>query len=580
MVRLLPLFIPLFLVSCISGEERLQNIFDEHWEYSLNENPLFATNQGDHRFNDRLPETGIASMERRYEQAKEFLVRLEQLERDNLSETSKLNYDIFRIQLENEIRAYELNDHLLPLNGWWDYHATFADLAGRVPLETVKDYENYLSRMNAFSDYNEGYIERMRAGIVIGFVRPKAVFDDYIASIEALISVVPEESRLYEPFESFPESFTEEERQRLSADAADVIREVVNPEFVRLMRFLEEEYIPGASESLGITETPGGEEYYEWLVQMHTTMEITPEEVHQTGLDEVARIRSEMMEIVRETGFGEDFDGFIEFLRTDPQFYAETPEELLQKTALVLKTMDGKLPELFKTLPRLPYGIRPVPDYLAPRTATAYYSRGSADGTRAGYYAVNTYDLSSRPLYEVTALSLHEAVPGHHLQIALHQELEGLPKFRSVSGFTAYTEGWALYSERLGLDTGMYDDPYQNFGRLSYEMWRALRLVVDTGIHSMGWSREEAVRYMAMNSALSIHNIRSEVNRYIFWPGQALAYKMGEIKIRGLRGKAEREMGSDFNLREFHDVILLSGSVPLRVLEENVNGWIESVSGQ
>lgn len=578
MVRLLPLFFLLFLVSCISGEKRLQNIFDDHWEYSLTENPLFATTQGDHRFNDKLPETGLASVERRYEQAKEFLVRLDHVQRDGLSETSMLNYDIFKIQLENETRAYELNDHLLPLNGWWDYHATFADLANRVPLDTAEDYDNFLSRLRAFSNYNEGYIERMRMGLEIGFVRPKAVFEDYTASIEALIPETPEESRLYEPFESFPDDFTDEERQRFSTDAVEVIREVVNSGFGRLLLFLEEEYIPGASESLGITELPGGEEYYAWLVQMHNTMEITPEEVHQTGLDEVARIRGEMMEIVRETGFGEDFDGFVEFLRTDPQFYAETPEELLQKTALVLKTMDGKLPGLFKTLPRLPYGIQPVPDYLAPRTATAYYSRGSADGTRAGYYAVNTYDLKSRPLYEVTALSLHEAVPGHHLQIALHQELEGLPKFRSVSGFTAYTEGWALYSERLGLDTGMYDDPYQNFGRLSYEMWRALRLVVDTGIHSMGWSREEAVGYMARNSALSLHNIRSEVNRYIFWPGQALAYKMGEIRIRELREKAEQELGTDFDLREFHDVILLSGSVPLRVLEENVNGWIESVS--
>ncbi|PWN08106.1 DUF885 domain-containing protein [Rhodohalobacter mucosus] len=580
MVRFLLPVMSLILVSCISGEERLQNLFDDHWEYSLTDQPLFATNQGDHRFNDKLPETSIESMERRYEQAKEFLVRLDHIQRENLSEASKLNYDIFKIQLENEVRAYELNDHLLPLNGWWDYHASFADLAGRVPLNTVEDYNNYLSRLRAFRMYNEGYIERMRAGLVLGFVRPEEVFEDYMASIEALIPEVPEESRLYEPFESFPESFTEEERQRLSADAADVIGEVVNPEFERLLRFLEDEYIPGASESPGITEVPGGEEYYAWLVQMHTTMEITPVEVHRTGLDEVSRIRSEMMEIVRETGFGEDFEGFIEFLRTDPQFYAETPEELLQKTAMVLKTMDGKLPELFKTLPRLPYGIRPVPDYLAPRTATAYYSRGSADGTRAGYYAVNTYDLRSRPLYEVTALSLHEAVPGHHLQIALHQELEGLPKFRSVSGFTAYTEGWALYSERLGLDTGMYDDPYQNFGRLSYEMWRALRLVVDTGIHSMGWSREEAVQYMAENSALSLHNIRSEVNRYIFWPGQALAYKMGEIKIRELRENAERELGVDFDLREFHDVILLSGSVPLQVLDENVNDWIESVSVQ
>lgn len=578
MIRLLPIITALFMISCISEDDRLQNLFDDHWEYSLRENPLFATNQGDHRFNDKLPESGLAAMERQYDEATEFLDRLNRVNRDDLSDESKLNYDIFRIQLENDIKAYELNGHLLPLNGWWDYYATFADLSNRVPLETVTDYENYLSRLEEFDEYNEGYIERMRQGLEIGFVRPKAVFDDYTASVEALIAETPEESRLYEPFLSLPSGFGDDDRERLVEGAKSVISDVVNPGFERLVRFLEEEYIPGAADSPGITSVPGGDEYYSWLVRMYTTMEITPDEVHQIGLDEVARIRGEMMEIVNESGFGDDFDGFVEFLRTDPQFYAETPGELMEKTALVLKTMDGKLPELFKTLPRLPYGIRPVPDYLAPRTATAYYSRGSADGTRAGYYAVNTYDLKSRPLYEVTALSLHEAVPGHHLQISLQQELKNLPDFRSVAGFTAYVEGWALYSERLGLETGMYEDAYQNFGRLSYEMWRALRLVVDTGIHSMGWSREEAVDYMARNSALSLHNIRSEVNRYIFWPGQALAYKMGEIKIRELRERAEQQLGDDFSLREFHDVVLLSGSVPLNVLENNVNGWIESAS--
>jgi len=346
------------------------------------------------------------------------------------------------------------------------------------------------------------------------------------------------------------------------------------PEYERLYNFLRDEYIPASTETLGITEVPGGEEYYQYLIELHTTLDRSAAEIHQTGLDEVARIRSEMMEIVEETGFGDDFDGFIEFLRTDPQFYAETPEELLKETAYVLKKMDGKLPELFKTLPRLPYGIFEIPDYLAPRTATAYYSRGASDGTRAGFYAVNTYDLPSRPLYEVVALSLHEAVPGHHLQIALTQELDDLPRIRRNASFTAYTEGWALYAERLGLEVGMYDDPYDNFGRLSYEMWRALRLAVDTGIHAKGWSRDEAIDFMASNSALSLHNIRSEVNRYIFWPGQALAYKMGEIKIRELRERAEEELGDDFDLREFHDVILLSGPVPLSVVETNVEDWI------
>jgi uncharacterized protein (DUF885 family) len=577
MYRYLPLLILFLFTSCISAEDQLQNVFEDHWEFTLQNSPLFATNQGDHRFNDRLPESSLDALEQRNQQTREFLYRLESVNYDDLSEGSKLNYEIFKIQIENAIRAYNLNDHLLPLNGWWDYHAVIADLGNRVPLNDTEDYENYLNRLSAFPDYNSGYIDRMKKGLEIGFVRPKAVFDDYLASIEAHVVDSPEESNLFQPFEDFPSSVSESDRDRLIGEAKDVLASIVIPEFKRLRDFLRDEYIPETPESIGITDVEGGEEYYTYLVQMYTTMEVTPDEVHQTGLNEVARIRAEMMEIVEEVGFGEDFDAFVEFLRTDSQFYAETPEELMRETAYVLKKMDGKLPELFKTLPRLPYGIMPIPDYLAPRTATAYYSRGAADGTRAGYYAVNTYDLQSRPLYEVTALSLHEAVPGHHLQIALQQELDDLPRFRTVAGFTAYVEGWALYSERLGLEVGMYDDPYQNFGRLSYEMWRALRLVVDTGMHAKGWTRDEAIDYMASNSALSMHNIRSEVNRYIFWPGQALAYKMGEIKIRELRNMAEEQLGDNFDVREFHDVVLLSGSVPLSVLENNVNAWIADV---
>ena len=558
--------------------DKLLALFNDHREYSLQTSPFFATGQGDHRFNDRLPETSLEALEVRYHETIRFLSRMDYISRDELSEDNRLHYDIFRIQLENSIRAYELNDHLLPLNGWWDYHATFADLGNRVPLNNRTDYEHYLTRLQAFPDYNSGYIERMQKGIDLGFVRPNAVFDDYLASVAAHLADDVTESRLFGPFENFPASLDNEDREELRERAKAILENIVIPEFERLHNFLRDEYIPVATETIGITEVPGGEEYYNYLVEMYTTMEITPAEIHQTGLNEVARIRAEMMEIVEESGFGDDFDGFVEFLRTDPQFYAETPEELMKETAYVLKMMDGKLPLLFKTLPRLPYGIMEVPDYLAPRTATAYYSRGAADGTRAGFYAVNTYDLPSRPLYEVVALSLHEAVPGHHLQIALQQELEDLPQFRTVAGFTAYTEGWALYSELLGVEVGIYDDPLvnpqSNFGRLSYEMWRALRLVVDTGMHAKGWSRDEAIDYMAANSALSLHNIRSEVNRYIFWPGQALAYKMGEIKIRELRSQAEEALGEDFDLREFHDVVLLSGAVPLSVLEDNVMNWI------
>ena len=575
MLQIILLLLFTFPADSLSSDQKLQQLFDDHWEFTLQTNPLSATSQGDQRFNDLLPASGLDAFEERYHQNLHFLGLLKEIDVETLGQEHRVNYDIFKIQLENSIRSFEMNHHLLPLNGWWDYHSTFADLGNRVPLRNSQDYENYLSRLTAFPEYNSGYIERMRKGIEIGFVRPKAVFENYMASVEAHIHEDVTELRLFEPFKEFPTSVNEEERVSLRERAVATLSEYVIPEYEKLIQFLTEEYIPSSTETLGITGVPGGKEYYQYLVELNTTMEITPEEIHLIGQGEVQRIRNEMMEIVEESGFGDDFDGFVEYLRTDPRFYAESAEDLMKETAYVLKKMDGKLPELFKTLPRLPYGIMEVPDYLAPRTATAYYSRGAADGTRAGFYAVNTYDLSSRPLYEVVALSLHEAVPGHHLQIALQQELDELPKFRSESGFTAYVEGWALYSERLGLEVGMYEDIFSNFGRLSYEMWRALRLVVDTGIHAKGWSREEAIDYMASNSALSLHNIRSEVNRYIFWPAQALAYKMGEIKIRELRSLAEEALGDDFDIREFHDVILLSGSVPLSVLEQNVIEYIQ-----
>jgi len=577
MKRILSVFAVLIVTSgCTYPEQDLHQLFKDHYEYSLTVNPLFATNQGIERFNDRLPDTSPAAAELQTSKAREFLERLEKIPYQRLSRDDQINYDIFQIQLENEIRNFELNGHLLPLNGWWDYHSTFADLPNRVPLSDKTDYENYLKRLRAFREYNNGYISRLRRGIEQEWVRPKVVFDNYLESVSAHIVESPEESVLFEPFKNFPVAIGQEDRELLISQAEEVIREAVIPEYRRILEFLENEYIPAAAETPGISELEGGAEYYDFLIRRHTTLDMTAEEIHETGRKEVERIREEMMKIVEQDGFGDDMDTFLEFLRSNPRFYANSAGELLKETALVLKTMDGKLPELFKTLPRLPYGIRPVPDYLAPRTATAYYSRGSADGTRAGYYAVNTYDLNSRPLYEVEALSFHEAVPGHHLQIALQMEIENLPEFRKTAGFTAFTEGWALYSERLGLETGFYTDIYSNFGRLSYEMWRALRLVVDTGIHAMGWSRQEAIDFMVQNSALSLHNIRSEVDRYIFWPGQALAYKMGEIKIRELREFAELELGDNFNIREFHDAVLLNGSVPLSVLDENIRLFVSN----
>ncbi|MBA2244714.1 MAG: DUF885 domain-containing protein, partial [Gemmatimonadetes bacterium] len=353
----------------------------------------------------------------------------------------------------------------------------------------------------------------------------------------------------------------------------------VVPAYQEFLEFMTGEYVPGARQTIAARDLPNGQEYYEYLVRSYTTLDVTPEEVHQRGLSEVSRIRAEMEEIMRQAGHRGSFQEFLTFLRSDPRFYVDSPEELLRHTSLVLKRMDGQLPRLFGRLPRMPYGIREIPAFIAPRTTTAYYSRPSGDGTRSGTYWVNTYDLRSRPLYEVEALSLHEAVPGHHLQIALQQELEGIPSFRRFSGFTAFTEGWALYAERLGLESGFYTDPYSNFGRLTYEMWRACRLVVDTGMHYKGWTRQQAIDFMAENSALSLLNITNEVDRYIAWPGQALAYKTGELKIRELRQEAERELGTAFDVRVFHDVVLGSGAVPLTVLEENVRRYIAEARG-
>jgi uncharacterized protein (DUF885 family) len=344
-----------------------------------------------------------------------------------------------------------------------------------------------------------------------------------------------------------------------------------------------QEYIPGARETIGASELPNGKEYYDFLVRHHTTLDVTPEQVHEIGLREVERIRGEMMAIIEglksEGEFEGDFDDFLEFLRTDPRFFPTSGEQLLKEASFISKKMDGELPALFKTLPRQPYGVAPVPAHIAPKYTAGRYSGAPIDGTKAGFYWVNTYGLESRPLWALTALTLHEAVPGHHLQNALRQELTDLPNFRRYSGINAYGEGWGLYSEWLGIEAGMYDNPYDDFGRLSYEAWRACRLVVDTGMHAMGWSRQKTMDYMIANTALSLHEITTETDRYISWPGQALAYKMGQIKIQELRRRAESRLGSNFDVREFHDVILLDGPVPLTVLEAQIEAFIERSSG-
>jgi len=558
-----------------SMDERFTALVDEIWECDVREDPLLATSTGDHRYNDRLPTISVDDSERRNRVRQDFLTQLKALDRGQLTSTEQINYDILLRQLSDDLAEFDFQTHLIPISQRAGFHVDFPELPKDVPLKTIADYENYAARLRAFSDYTDGHIELLRAGIIAGQTLPAVVLDGWEKAIEAQIVERPRQSLLYAPCKKFPGTFGFGAQTKLQAEISAAIAESVVPAYRRFREFMAKEYVPEARGSIGASALPRGRDFYRHRVRRYTTLDISPEEVHQLGLAEVKRIRGEMDEIIHRVDFQGNFAAFTQFLREDPRFYAETEEELLQVVAVALKKMDGELPTLFGRLPRMPYGLRRVPEYIAPQTTAAYYQRPSGDGTRAGFFYMNVFNLKSRPLYTVEALSLHEAVPGHHLQLALQQEIESLPNFRKFGGFTAFVEGWALYSERLGLEAGFYEDPYSDFGRLTMEIWRACRLVVDTGIHYLGWTRGQAIAYMTANSALSEHNIRSEVDRYISWPGQALAYKMGELKIRELRKMAEQRLGERFDLRAFHDMLLGSGAVPLDVLEANVQAWLD-----
>jgi uncharacterized protein (DUF885 family) len=552
----------------------LHQLFQDQWDAWLRFDPFFATYVGDRRFNDRLPSATDGSFHAWREQLIDFRERQKHIARSTLSPADQLNYDIFARLVDNEIAELGFNAHRLPISRCAGFHLSFPDLFQITPFEREEDYDNYISRLYGFKRYVDENIELMRLGLRTGYLPPRCTLEGMDESLKAQMVDDPTASVFYQPFKTHTLKVSKTFRV-LCEDAQAAIRDSVVPGYRALLQFVEQEYLPGSRESIASADLPNGREYYSHRIRYFTSLDLTPEQVHQTGLDEVRRIRAEMEAVIKKTGSGSDMAHFLEFLRTDPRFYVDTPAALLEKTALVLKRIDGELPRLFKTLPRLPYGIRPVPDYAATGETAAYYNPGLGDGTRAGVYYVNTYDLKSRPLYEVEALSLHEAVPGHHLQLALQAELADLPMFRRYGGFTSFWEGWALYSERLGLEMGFYTDPYSDFGRLSYEMWRACRLVVDTGMHVLGWTRQQAIDHLLENTSSTLLNIVNEIDRYIAWPGQALAYKIGELKIRELRARAEAKLGARFNLREFHDVLLLSGAVPLDVLEGMIEAWIQ-----
>ncbi|WP_425410339.1 DUF885 domain-containing protein [Hyphococcus sp.] len=556
-----------------TASEQLQSVIDDHWAYTLSVNPVFATSLGVRDYDDRLGSVSLESADNDAARMKDFLERLESIDPDQLSDDERLNYRLLLLDVGNEVEAAEFGGKYLLMSHRSGPHRTLTSLPDRVPFFSKADYESYLSRLEDGPRYLAEAAETLRAGAEAGWTQACAPMDGAENAILYHVVDDAEDSVLMKPFETKPSTISDNDWRRMKTRAERLIENDVVPAIAALGEFYVEEYASACRDEVGASALPDGANYYAYRARMFTTTDRTPQEIHELGLSEVARIRAEMDEVIEQSGFDGDFKAFQEFLRTDPQFYAKTPEELVAATSVIAKQADGALPLLFTKLPRMPYTVKPVPADIAEGTTTAYYERPAGDGSRAGIYRINTSLLDQRPLFELEALSLHEAVPGHHFQIALSQELT-LPDFRKYGGFTAFTEGWGLYAESLGLDAGFYDDPYSNFGRLSYEMWRACRLVVDTGLHAKGWTKQRAVDFMAENTALSLHNIEAEVNRYIVTPGQALAYKMGELKMKELRQRASDALGEDFDLRRFHDALLENGAVPLSVLEMNLDAWI------
>jgi uncharacterized protein (DUF885 family) len=562
--------------TVVPSDSTLTALLDRVWDFELTESPMLATNVGDDRGQDRLADDSLEAINRRAEARQGFLKELVAISPESLSSMSRIDRELLRLRLQGQLADHRFQTHLMPINNREGFHISFPELPRSMNPKSVADFENYIARLNDFPRYADQQIELLRRGIAAGLTQPAIIMRDSASQAASHVVDDPAKSLLFQNIDEDSRNAMGKKWNALSPKILSAIETSVIPSYRRIAEFLEKEYVPACRGQIGASAFPGGREFYQDRVRRFTTIEITPEELHATGLKENARIRQEMEAIREAVKFDGDLEAFLSHLRTDPKFYPKTGDELLKEVAFILKKADGKLPEMFGHLPRIPYGIREIPAYIAPQTTTAYYSPPATDGTRGGFYYVNTYNLSSRPLYQLESLSLHEAVPGHHLQLAIQAELIDLHAISRESNFTAFIEGWALYSERLGKEMGFYKDPYQDFGRLSMEAWRASRLVVDTGIHWMGWSREKAISYMRDNTALSEHNVVAEIDRYIGWPGQALAYKTGELAISRIRKESERQLGEHFDLRGFHDRVLEAGSVPLPLLEERVQQWVDA----
>lgn len=542
----------------------------------LENDPIAAGEQGDREALRRLPDVSLEAAEKRRAQTTEFLSRHAQLAMRPMSEAQRLNYDLLGFTLRQSQRLAPFDEDRIPFTNDSGFFNSMAYISRQTPFETVDDYEAYAARLTQLPRYFSQNRENMKRGIETGMTASADIMTGILDTVNTLSEGPATSHSLYAPFKKFPETVSAADQTRLKALGQAAIESAVLPAYRDLSEFLKDDYIPQARQTAGIGDSEEARDYYRALARYFTTLDMTPDEIHNVGLSEVARIRGEMDAIIKEVKFEGSFADFLNDLRTNPKFYAETERELLMTASYIAKKLDGKMPEYFGTLPRLSYGVIPVPAEIAPRYTTGRYWGGNPEQGRAGNYVVNTYDLKSRPLYNLPALTAHEGVPGHHHQIALGQELKDVPRFRQSLYPTAFGEGWGLYSEKLAGEMGIYETPYERFGQLTYEMWRACRLVVDTGMHWKGWTRDQAEACFLENSALAEHNIKTEVDRYISWPGQALAYKIGELKILELRQRAKDTLGNGFDIRAFHDAVLDEGGIPLELLEKKIDRWIGS----
>jgi uncharacterized protein (DUF885 family) len=558
----------------------LNKLIEQTWQEDLADDPLMATSLGDARYNDKWPDMTQVALDSHQKKNYVRLQALAKISRDKLEKADQLNYDLFTRDIKERIDAYQFKPWMFAVStlGGPQQMAQVAEFA---PFKTAKDYDNWIARLNSSGAYIDQWILLLTQGTTERLVQPRIVINKVLDQLKGQLVSDPEASPFYEPFKNMPAGIADADKARLTAAGKTAVQTVAIPAMQRFDKFLREVYLPASRDGVGISEIPGGSQYYNFLIKTYTTVDnLDAARIHNLGQDEVKRIRGEMEKTLEGINFLGTLDQFLPFMRNDPRFYLKTPEELMAAYTKTARGIEPELPKLFGKLPKQPFGIRAIPAATAPTTTTAYYQPGSLDGSRPGNFYVNLYKPETRPTWEIEVLTAHESVPGHHLQIALSYELTGIPEFRRNAGYTAFIEGWALYSEKLGYELGLYKDDFSKMGQLNYDMWRAVRLVVDTGMHQFKWTRDQAIYYFTQNTSKSKLDIENEIDRYISVPGQALAYKIGQLRIQALRAEAEKALGDRFDVRAFHDQILGQGALPLAVLETETRSWIAAQSAR